>query len=53
MGVPAFFKWLTTRYPKVVVDALTEDDLEMLEEEFQKETKKLGDPNEIDLEDED
>ena len=34
MGVPAFFRWLTIRYPQVVVDALTEDDMEVLHAEY-------------------
>ncbi len=45
MGVPAFFRWLSVRYSKVVIDALTEDELEYLYEDF----KKDMDPNEIDL----
>ena len=44
MGVPAFFRWLTVRYPQVVVDALTEDDLEVLHAEYQvmKRAKEAG-----------
>ncbi len=34
MGVPGFFKWLTARYPKVVIDALTEDDIVLFEDVF-------------------
>jgi 5'-3' exonuclease len=34
MGVPAFFKWLTIRYPQVVIAALTEDDIEVYYAEF-------------------
>lgn len=44
MGVPAFFRWLSVRYSKVVIDALSEDELEFLYDEFKKD-----DPNEIDL----
>jgi 5'-3' exonuclease len=30
MGVPAFFKWLTVRYPQIVIDAISEEDLDAL-----------------------
>jgi len=36
MGVPAFFRWLTVRYPQVVIDALTEHDLEYYYAEYDK-----------------
>jgi|TARA_B110000285_G_C15128105_1_gene621676 5'-3' exonuclease len=36
MGVPAFFRWLTVRYPQVVIDALTEQDLEYYYAEYDK-----------------
>ena len=54
MGVPAFFRWLTTRYPKVVINALSEDDIMLYAEEFANEqrtkNKMNPDSNEIDLE---
>lgn len=55
MGVPAFFRWLTVRYPQVVVDALCEQDLEYYYTEYQqgerggKDGKRLQDVNEVDL----
>ena len=45
MGIPAFFRWLSVRYPKVVHNALSEDELGYMLEEFNTE----NDPNEIDL----
>ena len=51
MGVPAFFRWLTVRYPKVVIDAISDDDFERYAEEFAEMQKKNSDPNEINLED--
>jgi len=46
MGVPAFFRWLSVRYPKVVIDALSADELEYLYLDFK---KGQQDANEIDL----
>lgn len=34
MGVPAFFKWLTVRYPQCVVEAIRPSELEKLYHEF-------------------
>lgn len=45
MGVPAFFRWLSVRYPKVAINALSEDELEFLYDDF----KNSTDPNEINL----
>ena len=49
--MPAFFRWLTIRYPKVVIDALSLEDLLKLEEEFAiVRDKPAADPNEMSLE---
>ena len=42
MGVPAFFRWLTIRYPQVVITALREEDLDWLHDEFEQEQKRTG-----------
>lgn len=46
MGVPAFFRWLSVRYPKVTINALSEDELEYLYNDFK---NQGNDPDEIDL----
>lgn len=51
MGIPAFFMWLTNRYPQIVIDALSESDLEQYKTEYQNDKNK--DPNEIGLDDAD
>lgn len=52
MGVPAFFRWLSIRYPKTVIPALSDDDLEYLYDVFESENQR-GDPNEINLDGDD
>ena len=51
MGVPAFFKWLTVRYPQVVIDAISEEDLQYLYSEYEgrKKSRRERDNNEIDI----
>lgn len=50
MGVPAFFRWLSVRYPKCILNALSKDELEFLYEEFE---QTNNDKNEIDLHEDD
>lgn len=40
MGVPAFFKWLTVRYPQIVIDAISEEDLDALRVQYIKENTR-------------
>lgn len=40
MGVPAFFRWITIRYPQVVIDALSEEDFEYFYTRYQDEKKQ-------------
>lgn len=42
MGVPAFFKWLSVRYPQCVVDALNPQQLNRMFEEYQHELAAAG-----------
>ena len=56
MGVPAFFKWLSVRYPKCVINAFSKEDLEIAYEEYKtihgldsSAAGGTGDPNEINL----
>ena len=37
MGVPAFFKWLSVRYPQCIADAIAPEDLERMYQEFRAE----------------
>ena len=40
MGVPAFFRWLTVRYPKVVIDAISADEFEELADEYKRQVEQ-------------
>ena len=48
MGVPAFFRWLTIRYPQVVIDALRPEDMQDLMAQFKRE-RRGQDQNELEL----
>lgn len=52
MGVPAFFRWLSIRYPKTVIPALSEDELDYLYVQYEEENQ-AADPNEINLDQDD
>ena len=39
MGVPAFFRWLTVRYPSIIIEALSEDDVEFLKAEYTRDSR--------------
>ena len=48
MGVPAFFKWLSTKYPKIVVDCI--EDHATWTEEGRKVPVDTSQPNPNDIE---